>query len=460
MWRVLDVAEADVTTPIPPHSYEAEVAVLGSMILDALVIQDVMVIVAGSTDFYDEAHAMIYRAVVESWDRNYPGKLDLILVQNRLREWGAYEKIGGDGKLRDLVESVPSASNAPYYARIVADKAKLRRVIDLCVKTTHAAYHVGGSGPDTVREVIDEHEAAIFELGQTGKATGAVAIGTLVQKEMGRLDKADTSTPIGTYTGFHELDKMTQGLQDGEVTIVAGRPSMGKTAWGLAVVAHIGINGTPIGVFSMEMGSASITQRILSERSGVSSSLIRAGVVGIGMNQLVRAAGSLSEAPIFIDDVSSLTVMELRARARRMVKQYGVRVLMIDYLQLMTAPGARDGRTNEVSVISRGIKALARELNIPVVCLSQLNRSSETRQDNRPRMADLRESGAIEQDADVILLLHREAYYHVQDRQWCEENYDRLNLAEVIVAKQRNGPTGVVELTWHAETTRFANRGA
>lgn len=443
----------------PPHDFASESALIGSLVVCPDTIPEVLAIVPHAADFYDEGHALIFEAVTQAWDSHYPGQLDLVLVQNRLRNRGVYDRIGGDQRLSDIANGVPSGSNAPHYARIVADKAKLRRLIDVCDKTKHDAYHVGGSGPDSVREVLDEHEAAIFGLGEATAGAGAKPLGRLVQAQMDRIDRADTSTPMGTPSGFGVLDAKTQGFQDGEVTIVAARPSMGKTAWGLNVVESIGLAGTPVGVFSLEMGDASIAQRFMSARSGVDSTLIRSGVIGIDMGQLVRAAAQLSEAPIYIDDASSLTVMELRARARRMVKQYGVRVLVIDYLQLLTDPTSRrDGRFVEVSAISRGVKALAREMKIPIVLLAQLNRNAEAREGNKPRMADLALSGSIEQDADVILLLHREEYYHVQDPSWADQNYDKVGLAEVIIAKNRNGPTGVVELTWDAKATRFKNR--
>jgi replicative DNA helicase len=275
-------------------------------------------------------------------------------------------------------------------------------------------------------------------------------------------------TITGLSSGFFDLDEMTSGLQAGELLIVAARPSMGKTAFALNLAEQVAFGGqphapggaqTPVGFFSMEMSRQSVTQRVLCAHSGVDSHKMRKNLLGKeDFSRLAQSCGQLAEAPIFIDDTPGLTVMLLRAKARRMVQQHRIRCLFIDYLQLMTAPSAaKESRQAEVSAISRGIKALARELEIPIVCLSQLNRGAEQREGHRPRMADLRESGSIEQDADVIMLLHREEYYHQHEPGWANENPDKCGVAEVIIAKQRNGPTGTVDLTWDASTTRFKN---
>lgn len=443
----------------PPHDYKAEVALLGSMILDSREVAEVLTIVPRCSDFYDETHVTIFNAILHVIDKLNPAALDLVMVQTRLKALGVYDKIGGDDKLIQLANSVPSAAAAPHYARIVAEKAKLRRLIAVSERAKHAAYHVGGTGHDTAQEVIDELEAAVAGICEEVGASEPQMLSRTVETEMARIEKADSTTLSGVPTGYGALDGILQGAQPGEVIIIAARPSMGKTALALNLSENFAQNGFPVALFSLEMSKSSVTQRLLSARSGVNSTQLRQGVVGgLAMTHLAHAAGELSETPILIDDSSSLTIMDLRQRARKAHRQHGAKVIVIDYLQLLTAPGARDGRTNEVAVISRGIKALARELNLPVVVLSQLNRMSENREGNRPRMADLRESGAIEQDADVILLLHREAYYHIQDRQWQDQNADKLDLAEVIIAKNRNGPTGTVELTWKSDITRFCNR--
>jgi replicative DNA helicase len=455
----------------PPTALEAEMALLGCMILDPKVIPDVMSIVRSGTDFYDEKHGHIYTALVSVFDRS--NALDLVLIVDALRAAGKLELVGGEGYLVELAESVPAAVNAPHYARIVAEKSKLRRLIDAAGEILYEAYHAGELGPDGAREVLDSAEMRVFEIAQAQQSSDPQALAELLEIELRRIEAADFEGKggIGIPTGFFELDGLLQGLQPGELLILAARPSMGKTALALNLAEQIALGGVPIagappsqrhavGIFSLEMSKVSLVQRLLSARSGVSGSSLRGGsrISDEDLRRLLMASEDLKNAPIFIDDSPNLTVLNLRARARRMVAQHGVRCLMIDYLQLMSAPGAaRESRQVEVSAISRGVKALARELNVPVICLSQLNRASESREGNRPRMSDLRESGSIEQDADVIMLLHREDYYHVQDEQWKAENPDKIGVAEVIVAKQRNGPTGVVKLVWDNRVTRFRN---
>jgi replicative DNA helicase len=449
-----------------PFSAEAEISLLGSMILDPNVIGDVMMIVRRPEDFYIAEHGWIFRALIEVFDRHHSG--DLVQTQERLRQMGVYEQIGGEAKLLELAEAVPAAVNAPFYARIVADKAKLRRLIDAAGKILYDAYHVGSDlGPEGVREVIDVAETKVFEIAEDESVSEPQELKKLLQDEIDRLEAQDGKGFSGVPTGYTELDDMLRGLQPGELVIIAARPSMGKTALALNLAEQIALGGlsfvredvprVPIGFFSLEMSKSAVTQRLISARSGISSHNLRSGH-GVDFRRVIQACGELEQAPIFVDDTPNMTVMTLRARARRLVRQHGIKCIMIDYLQLLTSPGAaRESRQVEVSTISRGIKALARELDLPVVCLAQLNRASEQREGNRPRMADLRESGSIEQDADVIILLHREDYYHVQDENWAIENPDKIGVAELIIAKQRNGPTGVVKLKWDAATTRFKN---
>ena len=450
----------------PPYSREAEMSLLGSMILDPTVIGDVLLLVRKPEEFHFPEHGHVFRALIEVYDKHHSG--DLVQIQNRLRELGVYEQVGGDQKLIELAEAVPSAVNAPHYARIVAEKAKLRKLIDTAGKILYEAYHVGNDlGPEGAREVLDEAETRIFEIAEDDQANEPQALARLLQEEIDRLEAQDGQGFSGVPTGYAELDDMLRGLQAGELIIVAARPSMGKTALALNLAEQIALGGhvavredgkrVPIAVFSLEMSKSAVTQRLISQRSGLSSHHLRSGH-NVDFKRVIQACGELEQAPIYVDDTPNMTVMTLRARARRLVRQHGIRCIMIDYLQLLTSPAAaRESRQVEVSTISRGIKALARELNIPIVCLAQLNRASEQREGNRPRMADLRESGSIEQDADVIILLHREDYYHVQNPDWALENPDKVGIAELIIAKQRNGPTGVVKLKWDANTTRFKN---
>jgi replicative DNA helicase len=455
---------------LPPHAPEAEMSLLGSIILDPRAMVDVLDHVQSGDDFYSAAHGVIFDALREIADRN--PETDLVELTDRLRDRAELEDVGGSEYLLQLAEQVPSAVNAPHYARLVADKARLRRLIKATSEILYDAYHVGGGdGPEDVKEAVDAAEMKIFEIARADDRAAFANLATLLQEELDRIESVEGRLVSGLHTGFDDLDEKLSGLQQGEMIIVAARPSMGKTALALNLAEQVAMGGrtpwtrahvgpVPVGFFSLEMSRSALAQRLLSAYSGVDSHKMRTGQINDQvMDQLVRACGDLSQAPIIVDDTPNMTVMQLRARARRMVDRHGVKAIFVDYLQLMTAPGAsRESRQVEVSAISRGIKALARELSLPVICLAQLNRGSESREGNRPRMSDLRESGSIEQDADVVMLLHRESYYHQGDMNWMEENEDKVNDAELIIAKQRNGPTGVVHLTWDAHTTRFKNR--
>lgn len=452
---------------LPPHSLEAEMSLLGSMILDHTVIGDVIEIVPSADAFYSEAHSAIFDAVVRLYDRKQSG--DLVQLSEALKDRDVLQDIGGTDYLLNLAQSVPSAASAPYYAEIVREKWQLRRLIDASGEIVYSAYHAGEFGDDGARTVLDQAEQAIFEIAEQAETGGQKSMKNLLVEVMEALDRQDGRTVTGVATGFYELDEMTSGLQPGEMIIVAARPSMGKTAFALNLTEQIALGGAryegkpdttvPVGFFSLEMSQAAVVQRLLSAHSGVDSHRMRTNRLSKDdFSDLMHSCALLEKTPIYIDDTPGLTVMNLRAKARRMVKQYGIKCIVIDYLQLMSAPSAaREGRQQEVSTISRQIKALARELNLPVICLAQLNRGAEQREGHRPRMADLRESGSIEQDADVIALLHREEYYHIQDPTWAEENPDKIGLAELIIAKQRNGPTGTVKMTWDERITRFRN---
>lgn len=453
---------------LPPHSLEAEMSLLGSMILDHRVVGEVIGIVPNADYFYSEAHAAIFEALVKTYDVHRSG--DLVQLTEALKNKEILSEVGGQDYLLQLAESVPSAVNAPHYARIVRDKAQLRRLIDAAGQMLYDAYHAADVADSGSREILDKAEQLIFQIAEQSIGIDSEKLETLLEQALDMLDALHRSgrTITGIATGFYDLDEMTSGLQKGEMVIVAARPSMGKTAFALNLAEQVAFGGsphdekgphTPVGFFSMEMSKQSVVQRLLSAHSGVDSHKMRRNILSQDdFRSLAMSCGKLSEAPVYIDDTPGLTVLMLRAKARRMVAQHGVRCIFVDYLQLMSAPSAaRESRQAEVSTISRGMKALARELNIPVICLAQLNRQAELRDGNRPRMADLRESGSLEQDADVIMLLHREEYYHLQSPKWAEENPDKVGIAEVIIAKQRNGPTGTVELRWNASTTRFQN---
>lgn len=447
----------DLFDKLPPNALESEYALLGSMILDWRVCGEVLGIVKGGDDFYRPSHAAIYDTLIELYDTQQ--SIDMVQLHQRLKDKGTLESIGGVEYLMELAESVPSASSAAHYARIVRQKAVLRRLIEQAGLILYDAYN----SDEPADDLLDKAERAIFEIADRKGEDSTAHLKDLLQETYERLENHDGRLVTGVETGFLELDEMLNGMQKGEMIIVAARPSMGKTAFALNIAEHVSANrGRPVAVFSLEMSKQQLAQRLLCSRSGVDSHKLRRNMLGRDdFGQLAQAVGELSEAPFYIDDTPGLTLLGLRAKARRLAAMHHIEAVIVDYLQLMAAPGA-DSRQQEVSNISRGIKALARELNVPVVCLSQLNRQAEQREGHRPRMSDLRESGSIEQDADVVMMLHRESYYHRGDTEWEESNPDKINTAEVIIAKQRNGPTGTVELIFNGSTTRFydaAKRG-
>lgn len=464
---------------VPPHSLDAEQSLLGSLLLDPQAFGDVITLVHDGEQFYSQAHAAIFDAMRLLHDKT--GVVDLLQLGELLRDKDVLSLSGGEDYLVELAAAVPSSAGAVRYARIVNNKARLRKLIDAASEILYEAFHAQSVTDDETDNVIDAAEQRIFEIASQKEASGPAELKELIQKEFDRIEAmSDGGGVSGLLTGFDELDDLTTGLQQGELLILAARPSMGKTALALNLAEQVAFGGRtpwsprgvetkikPVGFFSLEMSREALAQRLLSARSGVSSERLRSGDVSKqDWERLNDAAAELYEAPIFIDDTPGLTVLQLRARARRMKDRYGIEVIFIDYLQLLTAPhAARESRQVEVSTISRQIKALARELKVPVVCLAQLNRGAEQRERNRPRMSDLRESGSIEQDADVVMLLHREAYYHRGDPEWepkspefNPDNEEKLNLAELILAKQRNGPTGTVNLVWDEGVTRFKNR--
>ena len=430
-----------------PRAIEAECALLGSMILDWRVVGEVVQTLESGDDFYEKKHGALYQVLVQMYDQHQ--SLDMVQLKHRLDDLDLLEQVGGVEYLVELAESVPSATSAVHYARIVRDKSVLRRLIDAAGQILREAY----GGGDAVATQLDQAEQRIFSLAESRINEDAADLNTLLQETYKRLESHDGHGLTGLETGYYELDEMTNGLQNGEMIIIAARPSMGKTALALNMAEHIAAsNKLPVAIFSLEMGRQQLAQRLLCSRGGVDSQKVRRHrLSGDEFQQLAMVVGELSEAPLYIDDTPSLTLLGLRAKARRLAARKDIKAIFIDYLQLMTAHNA-ESRQQEVSTLSRGIKAMARELDVPVICLSQLNRSSEGREGHRPRMSDLRESGSIEQDADVVMLLHREDYYRRD-----EEDHIDNNTAEVIVAKQRNGPTGTVKLQFHGSTMRFNN---
>ncbi|MCE9590272.1 MAG: replicative DNA helicase [Planctomycetes bacterium] len=448
--RPFEAAKIDLSKlfdKAPPAALEAEAAVLGSMILDHQVIGEVIEVLRGAEDFHKPAHSAIYSAITDLYDRNIP--VDMVSLNQVLRDRGSIEQVGGLDYLIMLGESVPSATLAAHYAHLVREKATLRQLIESTGQILHRAYTSG----DEVGQILDEAEQAIFKIAEAKVGADASDLKTLLHETMLRLENHDGRVVTGMETGFYELDEMTSGLQPGELIILAARPSMGKTALAVNIAEHIAVTmSQPIAFFSLEMSKEQLAQRLLCSRSGVDSQRLRRNMIrDEEWSQLQLACGQLNEAPFYIDDTPGLTLLGLRAKARRLAARHHIKAVFVDYLQLMSGPKS-DSREQEVSAMSRGIKALARDLSVPVVCLSQLNRGPESREGHRPRMSDLRESGAIEQDADVVMMLHREDYYHRG-----EEGHIDSNVAELIIAKQRNGPTDTIKLQFNGSTTRFHN---
>jgi len=432
-----------------PESLPAEAAVIGSMIVDPRCIGDVIEILDREA-FYHTEHQLIFDAIVALYERNRGEGIDGVLVRDELDRHGQLDQIGGLDYLRRVMETVPSAANVVYYAEIVREKMLLRETIAAATEILNNAYDESG----TASEKLDEAERRIFSVTNKRITSAAEAMKDLVTKTFELIEKREGTHVTGLATGYYELDDLTCGLQRGEMIIVAGRPSMGKTAFALNIAEHIGIiDKTPLLIFSLEMGKQQLAERFLCSYSGVDAQLVRKGMLDTAHYQkLVEGCGVLSEAPIFIDDTPALTPLEMRAKARRLKRSHDIQCIMVDYLQLMHLGGRVESRQQEIGAISRYTKSLARELNVPVVMLSQLNRAAEGREGHRPRMSDLRESGSIEQDADVIMLLHREDYYERGNPE-----YEPTHTAEVIIAKQRNGPTDTVKLTFLEKCTRFEN---
>jgi replicative DNA helicase len=434
---------------LPPHALEAEMCLLGSMLIDPQVIGDVIQIIRQGDDFYKPAHAAIFDALVSLYDHR--SSVDAIQLTQHLVDRGVYDEIGGERYIIALVESVPSASSARHYARMVREKAVVRHLIAAAGEILHEAYH----SPDDARLILDQAEQRIFKIAQQSELTEAQTLHALIDQTVAMIE-ANAGKPItGVPTGFLELDEITGGFQRGEMIIIAARPSMGKTALALNIAEEMAMRGQAVGFFSLEMGRQQVVQRLLAARSGLDLQQMRRGLNSGQYQKLFAACGELRDAPMFIDDSPGLSLVQLRAKARRMAANHQIKAVFIDYLQLLSAGGRVESRQMEVSEISRGLKGMARELNVPVICLSQLNRSPEQREGHRPRMSDLRESGSIEQDADVVAMLHREEYYHQAEPEWIEDNPDKKGVAELILTKQRNGPTGVVRMTWVESSTRF-----
>ncbi len=444
---------ADVVGRSMPESLAAEAAVLGSMIIDPVCIGSVIEQIKSSNVFYRIEHQMIFDALVALYEKNRGEGVDGVLLRCELEKRNQLDEVGGVEYIAKVMNSVPSSANVVYYAGVVKDKSQLRQIIAASADILNDAYDETG---DT-REKLDKAEQKIFAIADKNMGGSISPLKDLLTAAYERIEKRDGQHVTGLSTGYYELDEITSGLQNGDMIIIAGRPSMGKTSLALNIAEHIGVNEkVGVAIFSLEMGKEQLAERFLCSNGRVESQLVRKGMLETAQyQQLVNACSSLSEAPIYIDDTAGLTPLEIRAKARRLKSRYDIGCVVVDYLQLMSlGTGRTESRQQEITTISRYLKALARELNVPVMVLSQLNRSPEAREGHRPRMSDLRESGSIEQDADVVMLLHREDYYHT------ESEYESDSTAELIIAKQRNGPTGTVKLTFLQALTRFENQAA
>ncbi len=437
---------------LPPASPEAEMSLLGSMLVDPRMIPDILGVVRHADDFSVPAHATLFATMVELYDRT--ATLDIVSLYQRLRDQGVLEDVGGDAYLQNLAEGVPSAANAVEYARLVREKATLRELIRAAGEILVDAHQAR----QDANLVLEQAEQRIFEIAQHRETRTAESLEDLIQVAMKQLEDNEGRHVTGVPSGFDELDETLSGLQRGEMLILAARPSMGKTALSLNILENIAAAGHAVAMFSLEMGRQQLVQRLLCAKAGIDGHKLRRQLISKDeWEALHRACDLLQKSPIFIDDTPGLTMLQLRSKARRLRERHKIQAVVVDYLQLMSSGSRTESRQVEVSEMSRGVKAMARELDVPVICLSQLNRASEGREGHRPRMSDLRESGSIEQDADVVLMLHREEYYHLGDPNWAEANPDKRNVAEVIIAKQRNGPTGTVKLLWDSRSTAFRN---
>jgi replicative DNA helicase len=437
---------------LPPHSLEAEQSVLGGLLLENDAADRVGDILADA-DFYSEAHRLIYQHIVRLIADAQPA--DVVTVSEALGSAQKLDYVGGLAYLGALVENVPTAANIRHYAAIVRERSILRQLAATAGDIADSAYHPLGR---SAKEILDAAEAKVLhiaEQGSRGQQQFAV-IGALLADVVDRIEtlfnRDDPSDVTGVPTGFTDLDRMTSGLQPGDLVVVAGRPSMGKTAFALNIGEHVALAaGLPVAVFSMEMGATQLALRLIGSVGRLDQHKLRTGrLANEDWEKLTGALGRLNEAPILIDETPALNAIEVRSRARRLLKQYGkLGLVIVDYLQLMQSSSQGENRATEISEISRSLKALAKELKVPVMALSQLNRSLEQRPNKRPVMSDLRESGAIEQDADVILFIYRDEVYNA-------DTQDK-GTAEIIIGKQRNGPIGTCRLTFLGEYTRFEN---
>jgi replicative DNA helicase len=439
---------------LPPHSVEAEQSVLGGLLLESSALDKIADLINDS-DFYRKEHRLIYQQIVRLSELAKP--IDVITVAEALEIAGKLNDVGGLSYLGGLAQNVPSAANVRRYGEIVRERSIMRKLVEVGSDISSSAYNPTGRD---AAQLLDEAEKKVFEIAEAGSRgkQGFMSMPPLLTQVVERIEtlygRDNSSDVTGTATGFSDLDRMTSGLQPGDLVIVAGRPSMGKTAFSINIAENVALDSKlPVAIFSMEMGGSQLVMRMLGSVGKLNQHDLRTGKLqDDDWGRLTHALGKLNDAPIFIDESAALSALELRARSRRLHRQHGgLGLIVVDYIQLMSsnAGKASENRATEISEISRSLKALAKELHVPVIALSQLNRSLEQRPNKRPVMSDLRESGAIEQDADLILFIYRDEVYN-------SDSPDK-GKAEIIIGKQRNGPIGKVELAFRGEYTRFDN---
>ncbi len=440
------MAKQDAIDKIPPQSNEAETAVLGSMMLDRDAIATAIEMLKESS-FYKDSHRKIFSVIVKLFDGNKA--VDMITLIDELNRSGSLDEIGGPAYITNLASSVPTAANIVHYAKIVKEKMILRNLISASTQIAQDCFDMSQDAD----HLLDKAEQLIFDVTSKKVESRFIPLREIIKGSIETIDSLyqRKENITGLATGFREIDMKTAGLQMSDLIVIAGRPSMGKSALASCIVEHVGVvEKQPVAFFSLEMSKEQLVQRMLCSHARVDAHKVRTGFLSqADWPRLVSAAGKLSEAPIYIDDSPGISVLELRAKARRMKAQYDIKMIVLDYLQLMQGPAGSDSRQQEISEISRSLKALARELRVPLIAISQLSRAVEQRSDRRPQLSDLRESGAIEQDADLVILLLRDEYYNPT-----EEN---KGIAEAIIAKQRNGPVGSLKLAFLGEYMRFEN---
>ena len=438
--------EENVLKRILPHSVEAEQSVIGSMIMDKEAIVVASELITGE-DFYNRQYGILFETMVELHDNNSP--VDLVTLQNKLKEKDVPPEVSSLEFVRDLITAVPTSANIKYYANIVAEKSTLRKLIRLNEEIANTCY----AGKESLEYILEDTEKRVFQLVQKRTTDNFVPVRQIVMNAMDRIEMAakNKGSVTGIPTGFIDLDYRTAGMQPSDLILIAARPSMGKTAFELNLAHYMAFKkDLTVALFSLEMSKEQLVNRMFSMESNVDAQKLRTGQLNDQeWERLIESAGTIGKSKLIIDDTPGISIAELRSKCRKYKLEYDLSIIMIDYLQLMSGSGRMESRQQEISDISRSLKALARELNVPVIALSQLSRAVEQRPDHRPMLSDLRESGAIEQDADVVMFLYRDDYYN--------HDSDRKGIQEVIIAKQRNGPIGTVELAWLPEYTKFAN---